>query len=108
LKDAWKNSIGGNTPFYAGGLLYTYDAKGGHVRVFDAATGNAAATLDCGTGHWNSVIVVDNRIALPEGAISGFGGFGGRGRGRGGAPEPAAPAAPTAPLSGIVNIWHLP
>jgi outer membrane protein assembly factor BamB len=109
LKDAWKNSMGGNTPFYAGGLLYTYDAQGGHVRVFDAATGTAVATLDCGTGHWNSVIVVDNRIALPEGAISGFGGFGGRGRGRGGAPEPATPpAAPAAPPSGIVNIWRLP
>ncbi len=58
--------MGGNTPFYAGGLLYTYDAQGGHVRVFDASTGNAVATLDCGTGHWNSVIVADNRIALPK------------------------------------------
>ena len=114
LKDAWKNSMGGNTPFYAGGLLFTYDAQGGHVRVFDAATGNAVATLDCGTGHWNSVIVADNRIALPEGAISGFGGIGGRGgRGRGGAgaapaPAPAAPAAPATPPPGIVNIWRLP
>ena len=101
--------MGGNTPFYAGGLLYTYDAQGGHVRVFDAATGAAVATLDCGTGHWNSVIVVDNRIALPEGAISGFGGLGGRGRGgRGAAPEPATPAAPAVPPPGIVNIWRLP
>jgi hypothetical protein len=112
LKEAWKNQTGGNTPFYAGGLLYTYDAQGGHVRVFDAATGNAVATLDCGTGHWNSVIVADNRIALPEGAISGFGGGGRGGRGRGGAaapaPTPAPAPAPAAAPAGIVNIWRLP
>jgi outer membrane protein assembly factor BamB len=107
LKEAWKNTTGGNTPFYAGGLLYVYDAQGGHVRVFDATTGNAVATLDCGTGHWNSVIVADNRIALPEGAISGFGGRGGRGRG-GAAAAPATPAAPVTPTPGIVNIWRLP
>jgi hypothetical protein len=111
LKEAWKNSTGGNSPFYAGGLLYTYDAQGGSVRVFDAVTGTAVATLECGTGHWNSVIVADNRIALPEGAISGFGGRGGSGRGgRGGAPgaAPAAPPAPATPAPGIVNIWRLP
>jgi hypothetical protein len=33
-------------------------------------------------------IVVDNRIALPEGAISGFGGGFGRGRGVAPAPTP--------------------
>jgi hypothetical protein len=125
LTEAWRNTSGGNTPFVAGGLVYTYDAAaaGGHVRVFDAATGTAVATLDCGGGHWNSVIVVDNRIALPEGAISGFGGGGGRGGGgRGGppaapgapaavptpAPAPAAPPAPPAIPTGIVNIWRLP
>ncbi len=119
LKEAWKNMMGGNSPFFANGLLYTYDAQGGHVRVFDAATGNPVATLDCGTGHWNSVIVVDNRIALPEGSISGFGGRGGRGGrggGRGGpgapgagaAPAPAPAPAPATPPPGIVNIWRLP
>ena len=25
------------------------------------------ATLDAGPGHWNSPIVVDGRVALPEG-----------------------------------------
>lgn len=123
LAEAWKNTTGGNTPFVAGGMVYIYDAAaaGGHVRVFDAQTGTAVATLDSGGGHWNSVIVVDNRIALPEGAISGFGGRGGGGRGggRGGPgaapggapPAPAAPAAPPAPAppqTGIVNIWRLP
>jgi outer membrane protein assembly factor BamB len=120
LTEAWKNMTGGNTPFVAGGLVYIYDAAaaGGHVRVFDAVTGTAVATLDSGGGHWNSVIVVDNRIALPEGAISGFGarggGGGGGGRGAqgaaGGAPPAPAPAAGApAPIpTGIVNIWRLP
>jgi hypothetical protein len=119
LKEAWRNTSGANTPFVAGNLLYTYDAAGGHVRIYDAATGKDVATLDCGTGHWNSVIVADNRIALPEGAISGFGarGGGGRGGGRGApgaapatppAPAPAAPPDPAAIPTGIVNIWRLP
>jgi hypothetical protein len=115
LKEAWKNTRGGNTPFYAGGLLFTYNAQAGGVQVFDAVTGNAVATLESGSGHWNSVIVADNRIALPEGAISGFGGGGGGrgGRGRGGAaPAPDAPPPPPPPPAtaqpGIVNIWRLP
>ena len=108
LKEAWKNTTGGNTPFYVGGLLFTYNAQAGGVQVFDALTGAAVATLPSGPGHWNSVIVVDNRIALPEGAISGFGG-GGRGRGRGAAADaPPTPAAPAAAPAGIVNIWKLP
>jgi hypothetical protein len=32
-----------------------------------AADGRAVAALDCGAGHWNSPIVADGRIALPEG-----------------------------------------
>ena len=114
LQEAWKNTMGGNTPFYAGGLLFTYNAQSGGVQVVDATTGTAVATLASGSGHWNSVIVADNRIALPEGAILGFGGGGRGGRGRGGAPgadAPAAPPAPPAPATapaGIVNIWRLP
>jgi outer membrane protein assembly factor BamB len=129
LAEAWKSTTGGNTPFVAGGMVFIYDpaAAGGHVRVFDAVTGNPVATLDAGGGHWNSLIVADNRIALPEGAISGFGGGGGGrgGGGRGGpggagaapggAPPAPAPPAPTAPAgnpapipNGIVNIWRLP
>jgi hypothetical protein len=113
--------MGGTTPFVAGGLLYNYNAQAGGVQIFDAATGVSVATLPTAGGHWNSVIVADNRIALPEGAISGFGGGGGRGGGRGGpggagaapggappAPAPAAPPAPAAIPTGIVNIWRLP
>lgn len=105
LKEAWKDAVGGTSPFYAGGLvyIYTYDQQGGRIRVHDATTGEAVATLDCGSGHWNSVIVADNRIALPDGAIQGFGGFGGFGRG-----PNQGPAAPMTAPKGNVNIWSLP
>ncbi len=113
LKEAWKSKIGGNSPFYAGGLLYIYDParRGSKLHVFDAVSGSLVADLDAGSGHWNSAIVVDNRIAMPEGAISGFGFVGGR---RFGAPRAAraAPIAPPAPSQsippGIVDIWRLP
>jgi outer membrane protein assembly factor BamB len=103
LTEAWKSTTGGNTPFYAGGLLYIYGgAVGGKLHVLDALTGKLVTSLDAGTGHWNSAIVVDNRIALPEGAISGFG------RAGGGAPGAAPAAAPAGIPTGIVNIWKLP
>ena len=111
LQEAWKSKSGGNTPFYAGGLLYIYDPapRGARLHVLDAVSGNTVADLDCGAGHWNSVIVADNRIAMPEGAISGFG-FAGRRPG-----PPGAAAAATAPPPppqgvppGIIDIWRLP
>jgi outer membrane protein assembly factor BamB len=105
LKEAWKSSTGGNTPFVAGGLVYIYNPQGGKVNIFDAATGSTVATLDAGSGHWNSVIVADNRVALPEGAIMGFG-FGARPAAPGAAP--ATSAAPAGIQPGIVNIWRLP
>lgn len=108
LTEAWKSDISGNTPFYANGLLYIYTVgQSPGLNVLEATTGKLVATLPAATGHWNSAIVVDNRIALPEGAISGFGGMGGR---RGGGAPGAAPAAPAAePIpAGIVNIWQLP
>jgi hypothetical protein len=116
LKEAWKSKTGGNSPFYAGGLLYIYDPapRGAKLHIFDAVSGNPVADLDAGGGHWNSPIVADNRIAMPEGAISGFGFAGGRRPGPPGAPAAAAPppVAPPAPPPGIppgiVDIWRLP
>lgn len=67
LKDAWKNSSGGTSPMVAGGLLYVYDPGGNGLRVYEAETGRLVTTLESGRGHWNSPIVADGRIALPEG-----------------------------------------
>ena len=40
---------------------------GGGLNVYTAASGKLVGTLASGSGHWNSPIVVDGRIALPEG-----------------------------------------
>ncbi|MEP6494282.1 MAG: PQQ-binding-like beta-propeller repeat protein [bacterium] len=62
----WHNGNAGTSPVIAGGLLYVYD-PGGHLRVYDPPTGRVIATLAVGSGHWNSPIVVDGKVALPEG-----------------------------------------
>jgi hypothetical protein len=66
LTKMWSNSNGGTSPMVAGGLLYIYDPKGG-LRVYDPAPGTQIANLESGSGHWNSPIAVDGKIALPEG-----------------------------------------
>jgi hypothetical protein len=66
LQERWKNRNGGTSPVVAGGLLYVYDPDGG-LRVYTPETGQLVTKLDCGGGHWNSPIVVDGMIALPEG-----------------------------------------
>lgn len=66
LVQVWKNSNGGTSPVVAGGMAFVYDPKGG-LRVYDAEKGTQIADLQCGAGHWNSPIVVDGKIALPEG-----------------------------------------
>lgn len=66
LQPLWKNGNPGTSPIVAGGLAYVYDPHGS-LRVYDPGTGQLVATLDAGSGHWNSPIVVDGRIALPEG-----------------------------------------
>jgi outer membrane protein assembly factor BamB len=66
LRQQWHNDHGGTSPVVAGGLVYVYDPAGG-LYAYDAQSGRQVAKLDCGDGHWNSPIVVDGRIALPEG-----------------------------------------
>jgi len=83
LKQMWRNGSGGTSPVVAGGLLYVYDPGGG-LRVYRAETGQQVAVLESGGGHWNSPIVVDGRIALPEGNANQH------------------------RTSGILNIWRLP
>lgn len=62
----WRNGNGGTSPVLAGGLLWLYDPGGG-LRVYQPASGKLVTTLSSGGGHWNSPIVADGRIALPEG-----------------------------------------
>jgi hypothetical protein len=66
LTPAWRNGNGGTSPLAVDGLLFVYDPGGG-LRVYDAPTGNLITTLQCGSGHWNSPIVVDGMVVLPEG-----------------------------------------
>ena len=76
LTSLWRNGNAGTSPVVADGLVFVYDPRG-RLRVYDAATGRQLAELACGSGHWNSPIVADGRIALPEGnsndhSTSGF------------------------------------
>lgn len=73
LRPAWSNGAGGTSPVVAGGLLYVYDPGGSGLRVYRPATGALIATLRAGAGHWNSPIVTDGRIALPEGDANDHG-----------------------------------
>jgi outer membrane protein assembly factor BamB len=68
LEKAWAiGEVGGSSPIVAGGLLYVYSPLTGVLDVFNPTTGRQVAQLPAGLGHWNSPIVADGRIALPEG-----------------------------------------
>ena len=62
----WQTGAAGTSPLVSGGLLWIYDPNGG-LNVYQPTTGKLIATLQCGGGHWNSPIVIDGRVALPEG-----------------------------------------
>jgi outer membrane protein assembly factor BamB len=66
LAIAWRNGTGGTSPVVAGGLLWVYDPGGG-LNVYTPFNGRRVGALATGGGHWNSPIVVDGRVALPEG-----------------------------------------
>ncbi len=83
LVQAWKNRNGGTSPVIVDGLVFVY-GPGGGLRVYDPASGTEVADLACGGGHWNSPIVVDGRIALPEGNANSH------------------------RTSGVLDIWRLP
>jgi hypothetical protein len=84
LHSVWRVNHGGTSPVIAGGLVFVYDPGGGGLRVYQPANGTLDATLPAGSGHWNSPIVTDGRIALPEGDAN----------------EHAT--------SGVLDIWRLP
>ena len=66
LLPVWSRAAGGTSPVVAGGLLYLYDPAGG-LGVYRPRSGTLVAQLPAVPGHWNSPIVTDGRIALPEG-----------------------------------------
>jgi PQQ-like domain len=66
LHPVWRVDHAGTSPVIAGGLLWVYDPGGG-LRVYRPASGALVATLGAGSGHWNSPIVTDGLVALPEG-----------------------------------------
>lgn len=83
LQEKWKNGASGTSPFEAGGLLFVYAPAGG-LNVYEAASGKHVATLPCGPGHWNSPIVLQGHIILPEGNANDHA------------------------SSGVLHIWSLP
>jgi len=79
----WHTAYAGTSPVVVDGLAYVYDPRGG-LRVYEAKTGRQVSLLTCGGGHWNSPIVADGRIALPEGNANRH------------------------LTSGVIDIWRLP
>jgi hypothetical protein len=65
LHEAWSNHTGGTSPVVAGGLLYV--AGDGAVHVYAVGDGRELAQLPSGPVHWQSPIVVDGVVAMPEG-----------------------------------------
>jgi outer membrane protein assembly factor BamB len=83
LHSVWRSSIPGTSPAIAGGLLWVYDPNGG-LSVYRPQSSKLLTTLDAGGGHWNSPIVTDGRVALPEGDANDHA------------------------TSGVLDIWRLP
>jgi outer membrane protein assembly factor BamB len=83
LHSVWRNGNAGTSPVVAAGLLWVYDPGGGGLRVYQPGSGTLVATLAAGSGHWNSPIVADGRVALPEGDANSHA------------------------TSGVLDIWHL-
>jgi PQQ-like domain len=67
LRRVWEVRKGGSSPVVVGGLLYVFDPLAGGVHVYRPTTGKLVTTLPTGLGHWNSPIVADGRLAVPEG-----------------------------------------
>ena len=84
LQIVWERPYRGTSPVVAGGLLYVYDPDSGLLRVLRPGTGAVLAQLQAGAGHWNSPIVADGMVALPEGDANAH------------------------EKSGVLNVWRLP
>jgi len=67
LYRAWQNSRSGTSPVMAGGLLYVYDQSAGVLDVYRPSSPDPTATLHVRSGHWNSPVVADSHLVVPEG-----------------------------------------
>jgi hypothetical protein len=65
LHAVWSNGNGGTSPVVAGNLVYV--AGDGSLRVYAATSGRLVAELPTGPIHWQSPIVADGRVVVPEG-----------------------------------------
>lgn len=65
LHSVWSNATGGTSPVLAGNLLYV--AGSGSVKVYVPTSGRLVATLPSGPVHWQSPIVANGHVAMPEG-----------------------------------------
>jgi outer membrane protein assembly factor BamB len=74
LHAVWSNKRGGTSPVLAGNLLYV--AGSYSVRVYVPTSGKQVATLDSGQVHWQSPIIADGRIVMPEGNANDHATFG--------------------------------
>jgi len=66
LQRVWQINGGTTSPILAGGLLYAYGLAGG-LHLVRPASGKTVVSLPAGSGHWNTPVIADGRIALPEG-----------------------------------------
>jgi hypothetical protein len=73
LRRRWLRSTGATSPVVAGGLLWAFDPGAGVLRVFEPKTGRPVDDLQAGPGHWNSPIVIDGHVALPDGDANAHG-----------------------------------
>jgi outer membrane protein assembly factor BamB len=66
LAERWSVPTPGTSPVAAGGLVFVYDPAGG-LNVYRPDSPQVVARLSATAGHWNSPVVIDGRIAVPEG-----------------------------------------
>lgn len=73
LKFMYQNANAGSSPFMANGILYIQSAN--VIRATDPTTGNTLWSGQIGSLHWQSPIVVNGQVIVPDGngQITAFG-----------------------------------
>ncbi|HEV2593511.1 MAG TPA: PQQ-binding-like beta-propeller repeat protein [Gaiellaceae bacterium] len=65
LHEAWSNGTDGTSPIVTGSMVFV--AGNGAIHVYAPSSGRLVATLPTGSVHWQSPIVMDRTIVMPEG-----------------------------------------